>query len=445
MPSPNESSGMTYRIAPDVIRVATGRVCGSQVFQLAKQQEKLLRFLVDEDLAGRAKQGSREAVIAKFYADRSEEDAARKLTWAFARLSEKLAEYYEGDGADDPIRIFVDPMTCGLQFEMWDARPMPRDTTVPKTSMRMVILIGALIACAIGWLILELTPTGGMDGPQEDWPKDVSDLVTGDIDLSIDVEGMSATELVETARSYLYPSLDFDRHKVAIVLSKTAIDRDPEFARGYATAAMSLAVLADLTRGGGLSRRYLHESTILLQKAEALDAEDSWVIATSAHVAWASNDYVLAEELAQAAYDATPDDGYIAHTYALIAHFTGRFEDAVAANAPDKVAASDPIKLVRERIYAFSSYHVGAYDTTIEIVERTVQEGLEHNVGSLLYLASAYQASGQQDQAERMVQRLEAQWPNLRTDFVASMFFLDPADWEKQKAHLAAAGMKFAN
>ncbi len=445
MPSPNESSGMTYRIAPDVIRVATGRVCGSQIFQLAKQQEMLLRFLVDEDLAGRAKQGSRAAVIAKFYADRSEEEAAQKLTWAMARLSEKLAEYYDGDGADDPIRIFVDPRSCGLRFEMWEAKPKPRDTIGPKTPMRMLVLIGALIASAIGWVVMELTPTGVVEGPQEDWPKDISDLVTADVALPVDVEGMSAAELVEAARSYMYPSLDFERHKLAIVLSKTAIERDPEFARGYATAAMSMAMMADLTRGGGLSRRYLQEATLLLEQASVLAPEDSWVMATSAQVAMASDDFELADERAKAAFEAGQDDGYVAHTYALIAHFSGRFEDVVVVNAPENVAASDPIRLVRERVYGFANYHLGAYETTIEVVEGTLQAGLEHNFASLLYLASAYQAVGQQEQAEEMVKRIEDEWPSLRTDVVANMFFMDPLDWEKQKAHLRAAGMKFAD
>lgn len=445
MPSPNESSGMTYRIAPDVIRVATGRVCGSQIFQLAKQQEMLLRFLVDEDLAGRAKQGSRAAVIAEFYADRPEEEAAQKLTWAMARLSEKLAEYYDGDGADDPIRIFVDRHGCGLRFEMWDARPIPQDTTGPKTSMRMLILIGALIASAIGWVVMELTPTGVVEGPQEDWPKDVSDLVTDDIELPMDIGGMSAEELVEAARSHMYPSLDFERHKVAIALSKTAIERDPEFARGYATAAMSMGIMADLTQGGGLSRRYLHEATVLFDKASALDPDDGWVMATAAQIAWASDDFALAEERIQVAYDADPSDGFVAHTYGMIAHFSGRFEDVLVVNAPERVAASDPIKLVRERVFAFASYHLGDYDTTIAVLESTVQAGLEHNFASLMYLASAYQAVGQQSLAEGMVLRIEEGWPTLRTDMLAEMSFIDPLEWEKQKAHLRAAGMKFAN
>ncbi len=445
MPSPNESNGMTYRIAPDVIRVATGRVCGNQIFQLAKQQEKLLRFLVDEDLAGRAKQGSRAAVIAKFYADRSDEEAAQKLTWALARLSEKLTEYYDSDGADDPIRIFVDQRSCGLRFEMWEARSTPRGEAGPKTSMRMLVLIGALVASAIGWVVMELTPTGVVEGPQEDWPKDVSDLVTGDVVLPMDVEGLTAEELVEAARSHMYPSLDFERHKVAIALSKTAIDRDPEFARGYATAAMSMGIMSDLTQGGGLSRRYLQEATVLFDKASALDPDDGWVMATAAQIAWASDDFALANERIQAAYDADPDDGFVAHTYGVMAHFSGRFDDVLAVSAPEKMDASDPIRLVRERLYAFASYHLGDYDTTITVVESTVQAGLEHNFASLLYMASAYQAAGQQSLAEDMVLRIEEGWPTLRTDMLAEMFFIDPAVWEKQKVHLRAAGMRFAN
>jgi len=443
MPSPNESSGMTYRIAPDVIRVATGRVCGSQIFHLAKQQEKLLRFLVDEDLAGRAKQGSRAAVIAKFYADRSEGEAAQKLTWAMARLSEKLTEYYDGDGADDPIRVFVDPRSCGLRFEMWEAKPKPRDTTGPKTSMRMLILIGALIASAIGWVVMELTPTGVVEGPQDDWPKDISDLVTDDIELPMDIGGMSAVELIDHARIYQYPMLDFDRQKVAIFLSKTAMERDPDFAWGYATAAFSLASMADMTTGGGLSRRYLQEAETLSERSMSLAPNDSWVLASAAFVALASDDYETAVQLSKTAYATGGDDGLVAHAYAMIAHFTGRFEEVRVANGPDKIMPDDPIRLIRERVYAFASFHIGDHDTTVRVLEAGAESGEAHNIASMLYLAAAYQAAAQQEAAEGLVAEIQETWPTLRTEVVASMFFQDPNEGDIIRYHLSAAGMPF--
>ncbi len=443
MPSPNESSGMTYRIAPDVIRVATARVCGSQIFQLAGQQEKLLRFMVDEDLAGRARQGSREAVIAEFYADRADEDAAQKLTWAMARLSEKLAEYYLEEGADDPIRIFVDPRSCGLRFEMWDARPIPRDTTGPKTSMRMLILIGALIASAIGWVVMELTPTGVVEGPQEDWPKDVSDLVTADIALPVDVEGMSVTSLIDEARTFQYPMLDLERQKVAIALSKVAMARDPENAKGYATAAYSLAILANLTSGGGLSRRYLQEAMTLNEQAMSIAPDDSWVKVSAAVVALAEQDYEAAMDLSKAGYASGQEDGFVAHTYATIAQFTGQFEEVLIANAPDSIDPEDPIRLIRERIYAFARFHVGDYKETIQIIEAGTEAGEAHNISSMLYLAAAYQAVNDHEQASALVSQIQTNWPTLRSDLVSSMFFYDPAYAEVLVQHLSAAGMPF--
>lgn len=445
MPSPNESNGMTYRIAPDVIRVATGRVCGSQIFQLAKQQEKLLRFLVDEDLAGRAKQGSRAAVIEKFYADRSDEDAARKLTWALARLSEKLAEYYDGEGADDPIRIFVDPHSCGLRFEMWEASSTARGDAGPKTSMRMLILIGALIASAIGWVVMELTPTGVVEGPQENWPKDVSDLVTDDIELPVDAEDMPITALIDEARALQYPMLDLERQKIAIALSKVAMEREPENARGYATAAYSLAILANFTTGGGLSRRYLHEATALKTQAMSIAPNDSWVNVSAAVVALAEQDYEAALELSKAGYAAGQNDGFVAHTYATIAQYTGQFEEVLIANGPDNIAATDPIRVTRERIYAFAKFHVGDYETTVQVIEAGVKAGEAHDLSSMLYLAAAYQAANRPEQAKARMAEIQTNWPTLRSDLVASMFFHDPAHGEALVRHLAAAGMKFAN
>ncbi len=88
-------------------------------------------------MAGRAQNGSREAVIAEFFADRPEEEVGRKLAWAFTRLSEKLAEYYLRDGADDPIRMFVEPTRGGLRFEMWESEVAARSDPNRKVPLRI--------------------------------------------------------------------------------------------------------------------------------------------------------------------------------------------------------------------------------------------------------------------------------------------------------------------
>ncbi len=442
MPDPNESSGMIYKIAPDVIRVAAARVCGSQVFQMAKQQEVLLRFLVDEYLAGRAKQGSRDAVVSKFYEDRPEEEAAQKLIWAMSRLSEKLAEYYDGDGADDPIRIFVDRHNCGLQFEMWEADTAPHAAPVRKPPARILVIVGALLAVAIGWAAMELMPTGVADGPQAGRPSSF-DLLTDGAELPFDPDEMSVAGLIDEARTFQYPMLDLERQKVAIALSKEAVARAPENAKGYATAAYSLAVMANFTTGGALSRRYLQEAMALNEQAMSLAPDDSWVKVSAAVVALAEQDYEVAMDLSKAGYASGQEDGFVAHTYATIAQFTGQFEEVLIANAPDSIDPEDPIKLIRERIYAFARFHVGDYKKTIQVIEAGTEAGEAHNISSMLYLAAAYQAVNDHEQASALVSEIQTNWPTLRTDLVPSMFFHDPDHAEVLVQHLSAAGMSF--
>lgn len=442
MPSPNESSGMTYKIAPDVIRVATGRVCGSQVFQMAKQQEVLLRFMVDEYLAGRATQGSRDAVVGAFYADWPEEEVAQKLLWALGRLSEKLAEYYADDGADDPIRIFVDRHNCAVQFEMWEADTASSTAPVRKPPARILVVVGALLAVAIGWAAMELMPTGVADGPKAERPGTL-DSVTDGAELPFDPDDMSVAGVIDAARSFQYPMLDLERQKVAIALSREAMARAPENARGYATAAYSLAIMANFTTGGALSRRYLQEASVLNEQAMAIAPDDSWVQVSAAVVALAEQDLATAMDLSKAGYARGQEDGFVAHTYATIAQFTGQFEEVLIANAPETIDPNDPIRLIRERIYAFARFHVGDYEETIRVIEAGTEAGEAHNISSMLYLAAAYQAVNEQEQASALVSDIQTNWPTLRTDLVASMFFHDPDHAEVLIQHLSAAGMPF--
>ena len=443
MPDPDAPKGMQYRIAPDVIRVATARVYGSQTFKAAKQQETLLRFLVEDYLAGRAQHGSREAVIADFFADRTPEEADKKLAWAMARLSEKLTLYYATEGADDPIRIAANAVLGCLDFKMWEGEATSTAIPANKLPLRLALPLIALIAALIVGVAALFWPgefAGGVLSSERstslEQPVQVPDFPERYL-------GLSVPELTDLAREYLYPTLDMERQRVAIAISREVIRRDPENGTGYATAGYSLATLSLLSSGGALSRRHLKDAGWMRDQALARSPEDAWVLSAAAVVAFAEQDFQTSVETSERAYSLGSHDPHVSAAYSLIAIVTNRYENAREASEKDRIVDLPYTAIARERLYALASFHVGEYGDTIEILEAAEREGRGYNVTTVMYLAAAHQAMGNHERAKAMVQRIRAEWPTFRPEMIATVFFRDPNETEYLMQNLAAAGWSF--
>lgn len=439
MPSLNESDGMTYKIAPDVIRVAVARVCGNQVFELAKQQKTLLRFLADEDLAGRAKEGSRAAVIAEFYADRSDEDAARKLDWALARLSDKLAEYYDGDGADDPIRIHVDLGTCGLRFELWEGEQIRPPAESQRLPFRLQVAVGGLVAALIIGVVLVFTDGGNPeqpDGRMQDTAM-IDDLVLEKY------QHLTPEELVQVSKRYLFPTLDAERQRTAIALSQMAIQQQSDTAGAHATVAYALATMATVSQGGALSRRYLSDARLALDQGLAVAPQDPWVLSAAAMTAYAERDFEQAVLLSEQAYAGGADDIYVSGAFGVLALVTARYEECREASLIGRQVEDPVVRMGMERLYAFASFHLGDFAETVTVLEAHDTDGRADNVTSTMYHAAAYQAIGAHQEANAMVRRLQSDWPMFRPESVATLFFQDPEEGAFLLQNLAAAGWAF--
>ncbi|WP_299423376.1 hypothetical protein [uncultured Shimia sp.] len=443
MPDPDAPKGMQYRIAPDVIRVAAARVYGSQTFKAAKQQEMLLRFLVEDYLAGRAQNGSREAVIAEFFADRPEEEVGRKLAWAFTRLSEKLAEYYQRDGADDPVRISVNPAQHDLDFQMWEAKVNAPKRQRPMVPFRLLVPAGLLIAGLVIGIGLILTQEGPSELPISAIPIEGLRAAQGRPPLPAHFAELTVPMLEDEARNHLFPILEMDRQRLAIAIAYEAIDRDPQSAQAYATAGYALSTLAIVTSGGGVSRRHLEDARRMRKHAMALAPQDPWVLSSAALTAFAEKEFSLAMELSKQAYTADSQDPYVSSAFGVVAMITHQYEEALEATRKDRISDVEETVVARERLYAFSSFHLGDFGEAISVLENSEREGRGHNVTTLMYLAASYQANGDHTRAKEAVQRIQTGWPTFRPEMIARVFFRDPEEADFLMQNLSAAGWSF--
>jgi TolB-like protein len=96
-------------VAPDQVRLQLDRVLASQTFAGAARLSRFLRFVVERTLAGEG-DGLKEYTIGVEVFDRPADYDPRTdsiVRVEAARLRAKLAEYYGGPGAADPVIIQV--------------------------------------------------------------------------------------------------------------------------------------------------------------------------------------------------------------------------------------------------------------------------------------------------------------------------------------------------
>jgi TolB-like protein/cytochrome c-type biogenesis protein CcmH/NrfG len=150
------------------VREELGRIIKSAPFQQSQRRQRFLEYIVIETLAGRGDR-LKGYTIAREVFDRPEDfdpNIDPIVRMEAARLRDRLREYYEGDGRNDPIRIDLPKGTYTPQIEFRQAatlgapseqagatipaqRPGPRASRLGSRRTRMGILAAAAVLLAL--------------------------------------------------------------------------------------------------------------------------------------------------------------------------------------------------------------------------------------------------------------------------------------------------------
>jgi TolB-like protein/Tfp pilus assembly protein PilF len=107
----------------DLVREQLDRIAASAPFHQSQRRQRFLKYLVDETLAGRGERLKAYTIAVEvFERPQSFDPLVDPIVRIEAgRLRDKLREYYEGEGKDDPIRIELPKGSYVPQIELGDA------------------------------------------------------------------------------------------------------------------------------------------------------------------------------------------------------------------------------------------------------------------------------------------------------------------------------------
>ena len=152
-------------VAPDQVRLQLDRVLASETFAGAARLSRFLRFVVERTLAGEG-DGLKEYTIGVEVFDRPADYDPRTdsiVRVEAARLRAKLAEYYGGPGAADPVIIQVRKGGYAPDFAervAAPARAVPRARPGALVLAAAVALLAVLALTAV-WRVRRVGPERG--------------------------------------------------------------------------------------------------------------------------------------------------------------------------------------------------------------------------------------------------------------------------------------------
>ena len=141
--------------SPDEIRAHLARLLGTAAFGASDRRRKLLAYVVDQTLAGRASRlkGFDLALSVLGRDERFDPQSDPIVRIEVGRLRRDLERYYLTEGRDDPIRITIPKGRYVPAFERWGVPPeamAPATTRSPRTHRHRLALAAVLLALALG-------------------------------------------------------------------------------------------------------------------------------------------------------------------------------------------------------------------------------------------------------------------------------------------------------
>lgn len=440
-----------HDVAPEIVRVSVARVGASEVFLKAGRQKALLNHLAENVLEGLGRAPTLEELVPALYKQFDAEVGAKAALSDLRRLSALLDEYSLGEGADDAVRISLDPATRHLSFELAERAVAARETEVnrPWAKNRMLFAVFAALLSAALWIFVfpaeeaqqrevDLGMAGtGFDAETPTWSPLLPD--------GVDVDFMPPKDLDALGRRELLPFPDINRQKYAVAHFKYIIASYPNYAGAYASAAHCLASLAIVTRGSGRSRQFLAEAIEMRDAALSKAPDDPWTVSAAAWVAIAERNFDDAVDMSERSIAMAPRDGNVLDFYALLALATNRFESAQRSSDPAMFSGEPDPRQNNLITHGLASFHLEDYARAVNAIESALERNAELNAIRAMYLAAAYQALGETEKAEAAYVEMKTRWPMFRPELVHQLLLREPDAGEPVLTMLADLGWEFAN
>lgn len=417
---------------PKTVRAALATIVGSEQFSRAERLKNFISYVVEEAIAGRSDMILGKTIAQDVYGrDPLNSDNGENLVRVDAgRLRRKLEDYYETDGANERIRVIIEPGGYAPTFIDRKTKQPDDHTKSGASSVRQSITptlaVLGLVAVLTGvfvWLSNSKEP-GNEESVAVSTQVPNTTRQTERSALALkSAASVQALNLCDQARGFLFPIADSGNQKLAIDIFTKAIETDPGLPCGYAGAAHAAATLAILLGNTSEAQSIEQQATSMSRKATEMDPTNGWSQSAAAWAAYAVGQFENAEKLSFLAVQLAPNDGNVLDFRTTISLGLGNFEEALRSSDPSTRRDVGSFKFARRNLRAVAWFHAGKYDTAIQSLEDAIQNGDPVSALTLTYLAASHWAAGSKIAARKFADELKASWPEARPDIALSRLY----------------------
>jgi tetratricopeptide (TPR) repeat protein len=423
-------SPATEAIESDLVLSHLGKIIASNEFLGANRLQEFLNYIVKEKLEGRDKQIRAKTILQDVYNrivdGRTETESVVRVD--AGRLRRRLAMYYNDSGREDQVRIEIPTGGYAPVFGVAksatnvNSADETRKFTKPEVLLKLLIGFSLLLLITVGflsWMLLNsrLDGTGNPDAK----------IAVNQADENLNIEAkrqamfdksptsLQAFDFAKRARGLIFPPTDLTRLKSALSLFRRAIDLDENYSGGYAGAAQVLAFM-ELFKPLGSDIEFLSEAKTMAATAQDLESTNTWVQSAVAWVAFVGGNYEKALKYGRRSILLDNTDSHNRDFNGMILVFSGELENSINLVSPHLNDINEYKWDIDRNIYAVASFHLGNYKDAIQTLEEITTKGGASGVLTLSYLAAAHHASGNQEQAGELIERIKKTWPAFKPE-----------------------------
>lgn len=398
----------------------------------------LVEYLATETLAGRGDDIRAKTIALDHYGYAPDElvDRESVVRVDAGRLRRRLDDYYRGDGVNDPVRLMLPKGSYRPIFErasktVTDDGPDPGAQHIRKP---VVLVAACALIGALG--IVAFLLAAGLDDPAPDNAARTQAQRTAAFEAS--PARLQAINLAESGRDLIFPAVDPERLRAALIVFDAAIEADADYAGGHAGAAQVLATMALLAPEA--SADSLERASRAADRALTLAPIDAWSQEARAWVDFAGGDCDAALDRSARAMALSPLDPHIVEFESLISLFCGKFDRVVSETEAMLATLGTDTGFVFSNALGSARFHLGDDRATIAAFEDSIARGGPTGPISLAYLMAANHRLQRTEQANQLVRQMEISWPGNRVDLLFERMFHDPAHARDIISAMRAAG-----
>ncbi|MEM7464418.1 MAG: adenylate cyclase [Pseudomonadota bacterium] len=410
------------------IRDAVARLNASKGLSGSRRLKGFLEYVVEETLAGRGDAIRAKTLAMDVYHYPADQVIQREnvIRVDAGRLRRRMSDYYKGAGQTDPLEIVLPKGSYTPEFKLRVILQPAKRSPLSRQTFLLVTGLGSILVVLLASMMLSTWLDETPDQREVASSDNSNQKRTAIFETS--PARLQAVNLAAEGRDLIFPAIEPNRLRAALLVFESAIALDHSYFGGFAGAAQIHALVALVSNDPDIVETSLVQATERANQAAALSPESAWSQSALSMVEFARRDWDEAKSLSDRAMKLDPDDPHLVEFDALISLFSGDFDRVLAVVGEVMKSDTGDSGFVFENALGSAKFHTGDFEGAVQTFEDAIAGGAPTGPVSVAYLMAAHYRLGNDAKAKELAGKYREISPQQGVEVLFSRLFKNPDD-----------------